>query len=101
MTYSFTCTGSCLLQDADVIEGSTLPGNTTAFRDAVVYELQSSIPARSVTWIPASGVRTWPTRSQLPATGAGAEEFVDCPAGTRRWATTTFCNWEICWARMC
>ena len=42
--YSFTCTGSCLLQDADVIEGSTLPGNTTAFRDAVVYELQKIHP---------------------------------------------------------
>jgi hypothetical protein len=42
--YSFTCTGSCLLQDADVIEGSTLPGNTTAFGDAVVYELQKLHP---------------------------------------------------------
>ena len=42
--YSFTCTGTCLLQDADVIEGSTLPGNTTAFRDAVVYELQKLHP---------------------------------------------------------
>jgi hypothetical protein len=42
--YSFTCTGSCLLQDADVIEGSTLSGNTTAFRDAVVYELQALHP---------------------------------------------------------
>ena len=29
--------------------------------------------ARSVTWIPAWGVRTWPTRSQLQATAAGAE----------------------------
>ena len=44
MAYSFTCTGVCLLQDADVIEGSTLPGNTTAFRDAVVYELQKLHP---------------------------------------------------------
>jgi hypothetical protein len=44
VTYSFTCKGSCLLQDADVIEGSTLPGNTTAFRDAVVYELQKLHP---------------------------------------------------------
>jgi hypothetical protein len=42
--YSLTCTGSCLLQDVDVIEGSTLPGNTTAFRDAVVYELQKLHP---------------------------------------------------------
>jgi hypothetical protein len=42
--YSFTCTGSCLLQDVDVVEGSTLPGNTTAFRDAVVYELQKLHP---------------------------------------------------------
>jgi hypothetical protein len=44
LTYSFTCKSSCLLQDADVIEGSTLPGNTTAFRDAVVYELQKLHP---------------------------------------------------------
>jgi hypothetical protein len=42
--YSLTCTGSCLLQDVDVIEGSTLPGNTTVFRDAVVYELQKLHP---------------------------------------------------------
>lgn len=44
VAYSFTCTGSCLLQDVDVIEGSTLPDNTTAFRDAVVYELRALHP---------------------------------------------------------
>jgi hypothetical protein len=44
VSYSFTCTGSCLLQDADVMEGSSLSGNTTAFRDAVVYELQKLHP---------------------------------------------------------
>ncbi len=42
--YSFTCTGTCLMQDADVVEGSTLTGNTTAFRDAVVSELQRIHP---------------------------------------------------------
>ena len=44
LAYSFTCTGTCLMQDADVVEGSTLPGNTTAFRDAVVSELQHIHP---------------------------------------------------------
>jgi hypothetical protein len=44
LAYSITCAGSCLLQDADVIEGSTLAGNTTAFRDAVVAELQQLHP---------------------------------------------------------
>jgi LysM repeat protein len=33
-----------LLQDADLIEGSTLAGNTTVFRDAVVYELERIHP---------------------------------------------------------
>jgi hypothetical protein len=51
--YSFTCTGSCLLQDVDVVEGSTLPGNTTAFRDAVVYELQMLHPG-SIRYMDAS-----------------------------------------------
>ena len=51
--YSFTCTGSCFLQDADVIEGSTLPGNTTAFRDAVVSELQKLHPG-SIRYMDAS-----------------------------------------------
>jgi hypothetical protein len=51
--YSFSCTGSCLLQDADVVEGSTLPGNTTAFRDAVVYELQKIHPG-SIRYMDAS-----------------------------------------------
>ncbi len=53
VSYSFTCTGSCLLQDADVIEGSTLPGNTTAFRDAVVSELQRLHPG-SIRYMDAS-----------------------------------------------
>jgi arginine exporter protein ArgO len=44
LVFGFTCTGTCLMQDVDVIEGSTLPGNTTAFRDAVVYELQKIHP---------------------------------------------------------
>ena len=44
LLYKIVCTGSCLLQDADVIEGSALPGNTTVFRDAVVYELEKIHP---------------------------------------------------------
>jgi hypothetical protein len=51
--FSFTCTGGCLLQDADVVEGSALPGNTTAFRDAVVYELQKLHPG-SIRYMDAS-----------------------------------------------
>jgi Chitobiase/beta-hexosaminidase C-terminal domain/Legume lectin domain/Bacterial lectin len=53
MSYSFSCTGVCLLQDADVIEGSALPGNTTAFRDAVVSELQKIHPG-SIRYMDAS-----------------------------------------------
>ena len=53
VAYNFTCTGSCLLQDADVIEGSTLPGNSTAFRDAVVQELQALHPG-SIRYMDAS-----------------------------------------------
>ena len=51
--FSFSCTGTCLLQDADVIEGSTLPGNTTVFRDAVVSELQKIHPG-SIRYMDAS-----------------------------------------------
>ena len=51
--YSLTCTGSCLLQDVDVIEGSSLTGNTTAFRDAVVSELQKLHPG-SIRYMDAS-----------------------------------------------
>jgi hypothetical protein len=51
--YSFTCTGSCLMQDADVVEGSTLSGNTTVFRDAVVSELQHIHPG-SIRYMDAS-----------------------------------------------
>jgi hypothetical protein len=51
--YSFTCTGTCLMQDADVVEGSTLSGNTTVFRDAVVSELQHIHPG-SIRYMDAS-----------------------------------------------
>lgn len=37
-------TGTVNLQDVTVIEGSTLAGNTTAFRDAVVRQLQALKP---------------------------------------------------------
>jgi hypothetical protein len=42
--YVLTCTGTCLLQDVDVVESSTLAGNTTVFRDSVVYELEKIHP---------------------------------------------------------
>ena len=43
--YNLTpASGTVLMQDVDVIEGSTLSGNTTIFRDAVVYELQKLKP---------------------------------------------------------
>lgn len=40
---SITCsgTGPCLLQDMDVIEGSTLSGNTSIYRDSVVRRLRT------------------------------------------------------------
>jgi len=44
LAFAIVCNGTCLMQDADVIEGSTLPGNTTVFRDAVVEELQKIHP---------------------------------------------------------
>jgi hypothetical protein len=51
--YNFTCTGTCLMQDADVVEGSTLSGNNTVFRDAVVSELQHIHPG-SIRYMDAS-----------------------------------------------
>jgi hypothetical protein len=71
VAYSFACTGSCLLQDADVVEGSTLPGNTTTFRDAVVYELQKLHPG-SIRYMDAS---QWCSDV--------ADEIA--PTGNRRW----------------
>ncbi len=45
ISYTFSTTsGTVLLQDADVIEGSTLAVNTTVFRDAVVRQLQALHP---------------------------------------------------------
>jgi hypothetical protein len=38
---SVTCTGSCVVWGVTVVEGSTLPGNTTPFRDSVVRALQN------------------------------------------------------------
>jgi hypothetical protein len=69
--YSFACTGTCLMQDADVIEGSTLPGNTTAFRDAVVSELQHIHPG-SIRYMD---------------TGLWCSDVADeiAPTGNRRW----------------
>jgi hypothetical protein len=69
--YSFSCSGTCLLQDADVIEGSALPGNTTVFRDAVVSELQKIHPG-SIRYMDAS---QW--------CADVADEIA--PIGNRRW----------------
>ena len=44
LLFNLTCTGTCLLQEAHVYEGSTLPGNTTPYRDAVVRKLQAIHP---------------------------------------------------------
>ena len=51
--YNFSNSGTVLLQDADVIEGSTLAGNTTPFRDAVVRKLQALNPG-SLRWMDGS-----------------------------------------------
>jgi hypothetical protein len=71
LDYSFTCTGNCLIQDADVVEGSTLAGNTTVFRDAVVYELQKIHPG-SIRYMD---------------TGLWCSDVADeiAPTGNRRW----------------
>jgi hypothetical protein len=39
-----SCTGKCLIQDVDTIEGSTLSGNTTVYRDSVIRKLQALNP---------------------------------------------------------
>jgi hypothetical protein len=69
--FTFSCTGACLMQDADVIEGSTLADNTTEFRDAVVYELQKIHPG-SIRYMDAS---QWCSDV--------ADEIA--PTGNRRW----------------
>ena len=71
INYAFTCTGTCLIQDADVVEDSTLGGNTTVFRDAVVYELQKIHPG-SIRYMDAS---LWCSDV--------ADEIA--PTGNRRW----------------
>lgn len=44
LQYTFNVTGTVLVTDLDVIEGSTLAGNTTAIRDSVVKMLQQMHP---------------------------------------------------------
>ena len=44
LQYRLYSVGEALIQDMDVIEGSTLPGNTTAYRDSVVRKLQALSP---------------------------------------------------------
>ena len=77
--FALYCTGTCLVQDVDVIEGSALAGNTTVFRDAVVYELEKVHPGSirymdGTQWcsdvadeIAATGNRRW----------CGASEYVN------------------------
>jgi len=77
--YTLTCIGTCLIQDVDVIESSTLANNPTVFRDAVVYELQQLHPGSirymdGTQWcsdvadeIAATGNRRW----------CGASEYVN------------------------
>ena len=73
------CTGTCLVQDADVIEGSTMAGNTTVFRDAVVYELEKIHPG-SIRYMDGT---QWcsDVADQIAATGnrrwCGASEYVN------------------------
>jgi hypothetical protein len=71
INYAFTCTGTCLIQDADVVEDSALAGNTTVFRDAVVYELQKIHPG-SIRYMD---------------TGLWCSDVADeiAPTGNRRW----------------
>ena len=44
LVLNFSATGTVLIQEAHVIEGSTLPGNTTPYRDSVVRKLQALHP---------------------------------------------------------
>lgn len=55
LSYAVSSTGgNVLLQDMDIIEGSTLAGNTTPFRDAVVRALQKINPGSLRLMTPAS-----------------------------------------------
>jgi chitobiase/beta-hexosaminidase-like protein len=70
--YVLSCTGTCLLQDAELLEPSTLSGNTTPFRDAVVSELRDKMHAGSLRYMDSS---QWCSDV--------ADEIA--PTGNRRW----------------
>jgi hypothetical protein len=82
--YAFTCTGTCLIQDVDVIEGSTLAGNTSPFRDAVVWELEQIHPG-SIRYMDTSQWCSY-VADQIAATGnrrwCGASSYLPQGAGT-------------------
>lgn len=69
-----TCTGGdAHLQDMDIIEGSTLAGNTTPFRDAVVRAFQQLNPGSLRLMTPAS----WPSSIPCQTAAIGMQ----CAAG--------------------
>ena len=79
-----------------MVEGSTLPGNTTAFRDAVVYELQKIHPG-SIRYMDNS---QWcsDVADEIASTGnrrwCGGSSYAPGVL-VSRWATTTFWSWRI------
>lgn len=58
-------TGNALLQDMTIIEGSTLAGNTTAFRDSVVRALQRLNPG-AIRFMQPPDWCTWVNDQQQP-----------------------------------
>ncbi|MDP9051523.1 MAG: chitobiase/beta-hexosaminidase C-terminal domain-containing protein [Acidobacteriota bacterium] len=79
LSFGLVCNGTCLIQDVDVIEGSTMAANSTVFRDAVVYELQKIHPG-SIRYMDGT---QWcsDVEDQIASTGnrrwCGASEYVN------------------------
>jgi hypothetical protein len=85
LSFSVAATGgNVLLQDMDLIEGSTLPGNTTAFRDDVVRTLQKLNPGSLRLMTPAS----WPSDEECQTAAIGMQ----CAAGLKGYAINSVLN---------
>jgi hypothetical protein len=82
ITYSLTSgsTGVALVQDIDLVEGSTLTGNTTVYRDAVVRKLQNIHPGTL----------------RFMDSGDWCSDVPDmiAPLGNMRWCTVSEGNYE-------
>jgi hypothetical protein len=116
--YVLSCTGTCLIQDADLIEPSTLAGNTTPFRDAVVSELQKMHPGSlrymdSSQWcsdvadeIAPTGNRRWCGASQyvsyVQGSPIGYDDFLQLAnvVGADAWISVGITNQPADWTTL-